>query len=193
MGKRDSESLKRFLSTRHDDVRKPYARGVERLERSCGIVGTTNRRDFIKDYTGNRRFPIISIQKVNLEWVFNHRSQIWASAYWAWLTGTVWHYSREENEGMSISAKKFAINDPLLEQLESWLEDNSDLNEIPVAQALIGMGMIDQRRDKGLCSAMARHFQALGWTPAEKRKRYPLQNGMKSDKTTGWCRPEKNN
>ncbi|GIR24992.1 MAG: hypothetical protein CM15mP39_08030 [Synechococcus sp.] len=57
VGKRESETLKKFLSAQVDNVRKPYGRGVETLQRTCGIVGTTNRDDFIKDPTGNRRFP----------------------------------------------------------------------------------------------------------------------------------------
>ena len=189
MGKRDSESLKRFITARQDDVRKPYGRGVERLHRSCGIIGTTNRRDFIKDHTGNRRFPIISINKVDLNWVEDNRDAIWASAFWTWSQGEKWHYSQEENEVMSKAAQDFASKDPLREQLESWLEDNPKLVEIPVAHALISMGYIDQKRDKSICAAMARHFQSLGWTPSKQRSRYQLPNGMTSDKTTGWCRP----
>ena len=189
MGKRDSESLKRFITARQDDFRKPYARAVERLHRSCGIIGTTNRRDFIKDHTGNRRFPIISINKVHLTWVEAHRNAIWASAFWAWSKGEQWHYSQEENEAMSRAAQDFASKDPLREQLETWLEENPELVEIPVAYALIAMGYVDQKRDKSICSAMARHFQSLGWTPTNQRSRYQLPNGSRSDKTTGWCRP----
>ena len=189
MGKRDSESLKRFITARQDDCRKPYSRSVERLHRSCGIIGTTNRRDFIKDHTGNRRFPIISIKKVDLTWVEVHRDAIWASAFFAWSKGEHWHYSQEENEAMNRAAQDFASKDPLREQLETWLEENPELVEIPVAYALVAMGYVEEKRDKSICSAMARHFQSLGWTPTNQRSRYQLPNGSRSDKTTGWCRP----
>ena len=69
------------------------------------------------------------------------------------------------------------------------LEENPELVEIPVAHALIAMGYVEEKRDKSICSAMARHFQSLGWTPTNQRSRYQLPNGSRSDKTTGWCRP----
>ena len=90
---------------------------------------------------------------------------------------------------MSRAAQDFASKDPLREQLETWLEENPELVEIPVAYALIAMGYVDQKRDKSICSAMARHFQSLGWTPTKQRSRYQLPNGLRSDNTTGWCRP----
>ena len=80
VGKRESETLKKFLSAQVDNVRKPYGRGMETLHRSCGIVGTTNRDDFIKDPIGNRRFPVISVTQVNTDWLTEHRDAIWGSA-----------------------------------------------------------------------------------------------------------------
>ena len=90
---------------------------------------------------------------------------------------------------MNRAAQDFASKDPLREQLETWLEENPELVEIPVAHALIAMGYVEEKRDKSICSAMARHFQSLGWTPTNQRSRYQLPNGSRSDKTTGWCRP----
>jgi hypothetical protein len=124
MGKQESEALKRFLSASRDDVRKPYGRGVETLQRSCGIVGTTNRRDFIKDPTGNRRFPIISISSVDLGWVAANRNAIWGSALAAYRHGTRWQYDTYENTLVSANALAFAPEDPLRESIDAWAEDN---------------------------------------------------------------------
>ncbi|WP_457766941.1 VapE domain-containing protein [Cyanobium sp. ULC065] len=76
IGKRESETLKRFVSCSQVDCRRPYGRGVEHLKRSCGLVGTTNRRDFMKDPTGNRRLPVIHIQSVALPLVRANRDRI---------------------------------------------------------------------------------------------------------------------
>lgn len=190
LGKRESEAMKRFLSASQDDLRKPYGRSVERLPRSCGIVGTTNRRDFIKDFTGNRRFPIISVQQINLDWVCANRHRIWCSAFDAFATDKPWHYSGSEIDLINQTAQTFAAVDPLLEQLETVLEERPDAIEVPVAQALVWMGRGEERRDKNLCREMARHFQSLGWQPTATRRRYGLDNGVTTDKTTGWRRPE---
>jgi len=192
LGVRMSETLKGFLSRSWDDVRKPYGRGYEQLMRSCGIVGTTNRRDFIKDFTGNRRFPIITIERVSLEWVRENREKIWGSAIEAFRSNVRWYYNETENAAITQNAQDYAAPDPLREQLETWLEENPKLIEIPVAHALIEMGYIDLRRDKQICRAMARHFQSMGWVKTTKRQRYALPNGLRTDKTSGWIRPIKN-
>ena len=189
LGKRESEAIKRFLSASFDDVRKPYARVADRLQRSCGIVGTTNRLDFIKDFTGNRRFPIIPVKTVNSQWVTNHRDQIWCSAFQAFSDGERWHYERDEIDQINKAAMAFAASDPLLEHLESVLEDNPGISEVCVAQALVWMGRCDERRDPKVTRPLARCFQQLGWTPAPARRRYRLDNGVNTDKTTGWIRP----
>ena len=189
LGIRMSETLKGFLSRSWDDVRKPYGRGYEQLMRSCGIVGTTNRRDFIKDFTGNRRFPIISIKEVRLNWVQENRDSIWGAAVKAYKSNVRWHYNQEENSAITSKAQEYAAPDPLREQLETWLEENPKENEIPVAYALVGMGLEDNLREKQICRAMARHFQSMGWIKTPTRRRYYLPNGNRTDKTSGWVRP----
>ena len=189
LGKRESEAIKRFLSASFDDVRKPYARVADRLQRSCGIVGTTNRLDFIKDFTGNRRFPIISVRTVNSHWVRDNRDQIWCSALQAFNNGERWHYEKDEIDLINKAAMAFAASDPLLEHLESVLEEHPGVSEVCVAQALAWMGRCDERRDPKVTRPLARCFQQLGWTPTTTRRRYQLDNGVKTDKTTGWVRP----
>jgi hypothetical protein len=189
MGKRESETLKRFLSCSRDDVRRPYGRGTEQLQRSCGIVGTTNRRDFIKDPTGNRRFPIIPITRVELGWIEDHRDAIWGSAMAAYRAGERWHYETEENAHLTVAAASFAAEDPLRDQLETWLEDHPNLEELPVAHALWGMGYGDRMRDREICRQVSTAFRSIGWSQTTSRRRYLLPNGERTDKATGWIRP----
>jgi len=189
LGKRESEAMKRFLSASQDDVRKPYGRSVERLLRSCGIVGTTNRRDFIKDFTGNRRFPIISIKEIKSDWVKANRHKIWASAFVAYSAGSRWHYNRDEIEQINETARGFAAADPLLEHLETVLDEHKNSTEVCVAQALVWMGRVDETRDQQACRSIARCFQQLGWEVGDTRRRYRLSNGAQTDKTSGWHRP----
>lgn len=189
IGKRESEAMKRFLSASQDDVRKPYARSVERLQRSCGIVGTTNRRDFIKDFTGNRRFPIISINEVRFDWVEANRDRIWSSAFNAYSSGSRWHYNGDEIDLINETARSYAAADPLLEHLESVLEEHQHADEVCVAQALVWMGRGDETRDAMLCRSVARCLQQLGWAKTDTRRRYQLSNGAQTDKTSGWLRP----
>lgn len=188
VGKRESETLKKFLSATKDDVRKPYGRGVETLVRSCGIVGTTNRSDFIKDPTGNRRFPVISVDTVNNDWVAAHRDAIWGSALHAFNSGARWHYDSAENQAISKVAQDFAAEDPLRDQIETWIDDNPAA--LAVAMPVIVYHLNPERlRDPEFARQVSIRLTALGWTKSPKRERGYLPNGDRHDKATVWMAP----
>jgi len=195
MGKRESETLKRFLSCSRDDVRRPYGRGTEQLLRSCGLVGTTNRRDFIKDPTGNRRFPIIRVRSVNLEWVRTNRDRIWGSAMAAYKAGQPWHYTAGEGLLISEQARAYAAEDPLRARLESWAEDYPLLDEVPLLRILWDLqhdcpSYWEQRANREFMRQASLALTSLGWRPVEEpRRRHFLPDGSKTDKVTAWKRP----
>ena len=56
MTKSEMNTVKQFLSKCDDVYRAAYGRRTEKYLRQCIIVGTTNEAEFLKDYTGNRRF-----------------------------------------------------------------------------------------------------------------------------------------
>ena len=128
VGKRESEAIKKFLSAKTDNVRKPYGRGVETLHRSCGVVGTTNRADFIKDPTGNRRFPVISVTEVSTNWITANRDAIWGSALKAYQAGQQWHYNSEENARITEAAGVLSRR-PATRQ-RSYFEDHPEIQSI---------------------------------------------------------------
>jgi hypothetical protein len=193
MGKRESETLKRFLSCSRDDVRRPYGRGTEQLLRSCGLVGTTNRRDFIKDPTGNRRFPIIQISKVQLDWVKANRDRIWGSAVAAYKASQPWHYTAAEGLVVSQQAMGYAAQDPLRDRLETWVEDNPTVDDVPLVRVLCDLqydcpDYWERRSDKEFMRQVALAMTALGWAVAGERVRYLLPNGKRTDRVSLWKR-----
>lgn len=80
------ESTKAFISKTTDVFRASYARNPQTVPRQCVFFGTTNDDAFLKDSTGNRRFPVIVIDPVlrnsdNVrEELIADRDQIWAEA-----------------------------------------------------------------------------------------------------------------
>lgn len=189
MGKRESEALKKFLSARRDDVRKPYGRGIESLQRSCGIVGTTNRDDFIKDPTGNRRFPVFSVQQVNLDWVDKNRDAIWGSALAAYRNGDHWHYSHDENELITQTAAQFAADDPIFDAVQTWIEDNPEKKEV-CTPVLVHFINHDRLNDRELGRQVGNVLRRLGWERSRQRARGYLPNGNRHNAATVWIRPE---
>lgn len=83
MSKAAVESMKAFVSCAVDRVRRPYGRLVEDLPRQCIFMGTTNRDDYLKDPTGNRRFWPVTVgtgELLNLDALVTDRDQLWAEA-----------------------------------------------------------------------------------------------------------------
>lgn len=84
--KSETETLKAFISRPVDRVRLAYARRTMSFPRQCVFIGTSNRDDYLKDETGNRRYwPVESVGKIDLEAIQEHRDQIWAEAVYQWL------------------------------------------------------------------------------------------------------------
>jgi len=188
VGKRESETLKKFLSARKDDVRKPYGRGVETLQRSCGIVGTTNRNDFIKDPTGNRRFPVITVSQVNIDWIAANRHAIWGSALQAYQSGAAWHYTNAENAQISEHARNYAAEDSLLNAIETWADDHPEITSAPVARVVFDLNR-DRLGDQEFSRQVSRRLAQLGWHRSDIRERGYLPDGSRHDKANTWRRP----
>ncbi|WP_178137691.1 virulence-associated E family protein [Staphylococcus ureilyticus] len=128
MNKTVIEQTKKFLATRVDDFRPPYARQNIESPRHCVFIGTTNKYDFLKDTTGNRRFlPVAVDASKRIKSPFRDElsdevvQQIWAEAY---------HYYKQ-GEGMKLDAEaeKVAVqmqeshteDDPLVGEIEEFL------------------------------------------------------------------------
>ena len=59
---KEVEAVKSYISKQTDKYRKPYERRVVEIPRQCIFIGTTNRRQFLTDKTGNRRFLPVKCQ-----------------------------------------------------------------------------------------------------------------------------------
>jgi putative DNA primase/helicase len=89
--KADIAALKAFLSLDVDQIRRPYARGHEQMQRRTVFVATVNVPDFLTDDTGNRRFvpvPIDSIDFATLKQIAIE--QVLAEAWHRYLMGEQW-------------------------------------------------------------------------------------------------------
>jgi len=80
------EKYKAVITRKEDRYRRHYEKLIESHPRQCIFVGTTNRPDFLKDMTGNRRFWVVDVTSKQTPkksvWVNLPREadQIWAEA-----------------------------------------------------------------------------------------------------------------
>lgn len=93
----DSEQVKQFFSSTVDRFRGAYAKYVQPHPRQCLIFCTTNKRQYLYDLTGNRRFwPFWVEQRLRLEWLRKWRDQLFAEAMAAYEAGE--RYFPDEQE-----------------------------------------------------------------------------------------------
>jgi len=83
--KSDVEAVKHFITKQEDSFRAAYGRVTETHKRQTTFWGTTNKKDFLTDPSGNRRFMPISVNQERLsKHVVNDLpgevDQIWAEA-----------------------------------------------------------------------------------------------------------------
>ncbi|MDF2873348.1 MAG: hypothetical protein K0R22_31 [Sporomusa sp.] len=121
--KAEVEAIKQFLSKKVDKFRVSYGKYASNFPRQCVFFGSTNREEFLRDVTGNRRFwPVkIEAQEKNKN-VFNDLTdseidQIWAEAAIAWQNG----------ESLYLDAK---IKSMALEVQEAYMEESDKSGQV---------------------------------------------------------------
>ena len=116
--KKDVSKVKQFLSTSVDLIREPYGRKVQPNPRRSIIVGSTNTDDFLRDSSGNRRFWVIEVLRdVNINWLKEHRDQIWAAAVHLYQQREKWWLNKSEQEQSNEMNKDFMVELPLEEEI----------------------------------------------------------------------------
>lgn len=87
--KKEQTSLKSFITQKVDTIRAPYAAEKVDRPRHTSFGATVNPDRFLKDDTGDRRFWVVPVRRINLDkllelppdWV----SQLWAEVYIWWM------------------------------------------------------------------------------------------------------------
>ena len=91
INKSEVEIVKAFISREEERFRPAYGRNEIRYARQCVFAGTTNKGDYLRDETGNRRFwPVKVGDECDTDGLVRDRDQIWAEAFAAYQTGAPW-------------------------------------------------------------------------------------------------------
>lgn len=87
--KAETNAIKRFITSQEDRTRLAYAKRTSYLKRQCVFAGTTNKSEFLKDDTGDRRYWPVNVTaegrtKDVREDLPKEVDQIWAEAIYLW-------------------------------------------------------------------------------------------------------------
>lgn len=125
--KAEVETIKHFISKREDQFRPAYGRTVEIYKRQCVFFGTTNKDDFLRDPTGNRRFLPIDVRpdfikkSVAKDLTEKEIDQIWAEAYELYKAGEPLFMTGEEDKIAKIEQHKHSETDERKGIIEEYL------------------------------------------------------------------------
>jgi putative DNA primase/helicase len=131
----DQDAFKAFIDRKVDEYRPPYGAEIVRQPRMVVFAGTTNKREYLQDPTGNRRiWPCTVETEIDTRKLERDLEQIWAEAVWLaqngernWLDGDelVWHAEvlkgREQIESWDETLEPY---------FENWPTDGFSTNEL---------------------------------------------------------------
>ncbi len=185
---RNIENFKNLITTRVDEVRRPYATLPESLPRRFVMIGTTNRNQFLVDSTGNRRFVpleigsgfIIPFERLKLE-----RDLLWASAVQAYRDGTAYEFSSGEIAQISEYIQEFGDPDPWTDKILSFIADRE---EVTASQVLVYALDLDPRQQgRKESRRVADVLQTVGWRREVTRRK--IQGNETGKSIRIWKRP----
>jgi putative DNA primase/helicase len=120
--RRDTSTVKAFLSRAYDRYRLPYARAPETVPRSVVFCGTVNHSGYLRDTTGNRRFWIVRCEgPIDTEGLRAARDAIWAEVVHRFAQGEPWHLPERLEDRMRGEQESRLEEDPWEATLAAWV------------------------------------------------------------------------
>lgn len=127
--KADITLVKQIITRRDDKFRAPYDRYGTAHPRQCIFVGTTNADTYLADPTGARRFLPVMCHAVDLDYIREHREQLWAEAVVEYRSGFQWW--RFPQDKANAEQEMRYVGDSWEEPVARWLEGQAPSNAYP--------------------------------------------------------------
>lgn len=110
----DREALKNFITLRTVTVRRPYARYDIIKPAMASMIGTVNNEaGILNDPTGNRRFLVTHLEKIDWDYTKLDVHQVWAEAHAQYLSGAAWQLTPDERAKADQINALYEIEDPI--------------------------------------------------------------------------------
>jgi len=145
--KADIDQLKAFITSKSDELRLPYDRASTTYQRRTAFYASVNAREFLTDTSGNRRFWVIPVKKIN----FNHgidMQQLWAEVKETlYVPGQKnWFLTPDEremlNESNEIYRTQSSVEDLILQHVNF---DSKSTKPVQMTALLRDLGIANPR------------------------------------------------
>ena len=127
---KEQEAVKSYLTRLNDRYRMPFDKRVTDHPRQCIFIGTTNKKQFLTDRTGNRRFYPVEVNQSGYD-LFNNEAEIkeyirqcWAEAREMFFRGELHPYAdRALIEEIQEKQDEAVEDDYRVGLIKGYLED----------------------------------------------------------------------
>jgi predicted P-loop ATPase len=139
--RQDVEALKAFQTMQIVRDRKAYGHRDIIKPALTSFVGTINcDAGFLVDRTGNRRFLVCSLDKIDWRYADNvNCDQLWAQAYAIYRQGEAWKLTEAERTERDKANLEYMIDDPVEAFLTEVLEFTRDPSDFVTLPQLLGI------------------------------------------------------
>lgn len=161
--KAEVHTIKRVISCQSDRYRAPYGRRSEDHPRQGVFAGTTNRGDWNRDETGARRFWPVACTTVDIDWIREHREQLFAEAVARYEAGASWWDVPLEDAEREQEARRDA--DEWEPVIADWLIGRWETTVGDVLAGALGIG--PDKWDRQLQMRAAKCLRVLGWAKSD--------------------------
>jgi putative DNA primase/helicase len=180
----ESSSVKKFITRMTDDYRPAYGRRNIRVPRQCVFVGTTNKGEYLKDETGNRRFwPVRCESDINIEALRRDRDLLWAEAVALYEAHERWWFDSSDPDLLAAAREEQAarrVPDPWEATVAKALDEGEDettdaqMNVVKVPRPAMlttttefvlssVLKIPEDRQNRALQTRVGEVMHALGW------------------------------
>ena len=171
--------VKAFVSSPKDRFRASFDRRAKDYPRQCVFIGTTNEDHYLTDATGNRRFwPVSVTRQVDLDWLREHRDQMFAEALHYLDGGARFHPTHREQRALFDSQQQSRTVESAIEtavtrylydekqKLSLSGENGTLVNETTLVDLLQRVGIALEKLGPGRFheKQAAAALRKLGWT-----------------------------
>lgn len=159
------EDMRNYLSRRVDNFRPAYGRKEVKRPRRVVFAGSTNRREYLQDAQGERRFWIVRCSgTVRVQDVIAIRDQLWAEALVAYQDGESWWLDQQTEAYARTIQQTRVPTDEWKNQLHFFLHDKT---EVTISMCAFALGLsVPGKRDTKMEHQVGKALRDAGWVAA---------------------------
>lgn len=163
INKSEVEVVKAFIAREEERFRPAYARNEITYPRQCVFAGSTNKSDYLRDETGNRRFwPVKVGAACNVDALALDRDALWAEALHLYKSGERWWLDRDTERTAERQQAERVSQDGWEGNVLSYLTGKIETSPTSIAQFALGIEI--GRIDRPTTNRITAILTSNGWT-----------------------------